>query len=77
MRGQFELPGVTLIPQTFPVRMAAETLEPIWAMSDAGEWRNRQAESSLAPAFAARIRTPKSSNSSDPPQENEASGARS
>jgi hypothetical protein len=41
MRGRRELPGVILIPQTYPVRMAAETLELIWALSDAGEWRNR------------------------------------
>jgi len=41
LRGQLELPGVILIPQTFPVRMAAEALELIWALSDAGEWGDR------------------------------------
>ncbi len=41
LRGQLELPGVILIPQTYPVGKAAETLELISALSDAEEWRNR------------------------------------
>jgi hypothetical protein len=32
---------VILIPQTFSVRMAAETLELIWALTGPEEWRNR------------------------------------
>jgi len=41
LRGEVELPGVILVPQTFPLRRTIERLDLFWQQFEAEDWKNR------------------------------------
>jgi hypothetical protein len=41
LRGTRELPGVILIPQSFPIGQTIERLHMVWTVTESAEWPNR------------------------------------